>query len=189
MVDVSSGQVKLDAKVRSGKEWAFTLDVVLPNGEPKHIGDGYVPLDANGRPESGPNFYLDKRVVADGLPSRIDFVRDGKPVPFTEYAITEANKLFERDFGHPPTELPGSLADDNREIFQRAYLAAIDDGMPADKAAVHAAENTPFVKNRRRLGFTDVHVTPSRTIDTIVYGMPPRLRQVPHGADIVARKP
>ena len=106
----------------------------------------------------------------------------------TQFAIIETIKLFEKQFGHPPTELPGSLASDNREIFQRAYLALIDQGTAPHDAGYKAAMKTPFVDNRVKLGYNKVEVVVSKILDRIVYGNPPRVREVPHSAEIVARK-
>ena len=180
--------MKAKGRIKESR-WVFTIDVTLPNGEVEHIGDGDVPLDSHGKPTRGPDFYIDKRITYEGEPARIDLIKDGKNVPLTEFAITEASSEFKKEFGHEPTELPGSIADDNRSIFQRAYLAAIDKGKPPAEAAEAAARNTPFVKNRVRLGFTDVRVVPTAQMDKIVYGNPPRVREAPHGAEIVARKP
>lgn len=98
----------------------------------------------------------------------------------TQFAIIETIKLFEKQFGHPPTELPGSLASDNREIFQRAYLALIDQGTAPHDAAYKAAMKTPFVNHRfklGKLGYNKVEVVVSKILDRIVYENPPRVRE------------
>jgi len=184
-VDVES--VKITPGIRAA-EWYVSIDATLPNGNIVHLGDGSVLLDKTGRPESGPSFYLDKRTSIGDEPARVDFMRGREKIPMTQFAIIETIKLFEKQFGHPPTELPGSLASDNREIFQRAYLALIDQGIAPHDAAHQAAMKTPFVDNRVKLGFNKVEVITSPMLDRIVYGDPPRVREVPHTAEIVARK-
>jgi hypothetical protein len=177
--------------VESGKEWRFDLKATVPGlKEPALLGNGYVVLDAQGKPESGPSFSLDKRVTVDGLPGRIDLMEGDTAIPLTQYALTKMTAEFVKQFGHEPHELPGSLADDNKEIFQRAYLKYIDPpySRPPDEAATLAAGETPFVKNRREFGYREIEVKPYASTDKIVYGSPPRIREVPSSATIVARR-
>ena len=69
---------------------------------------------------------------------------------------------FEQDFGHPPTELPGSLGDDSKAIFRRAYVAELDKGVDPQTAANRAPSPTPFVAARARRKYTDIEVRATR---------------------------
>src|SRR5262249_6837820 len=95
--------------------------------------------------------------------------------------------LFEDTFGHPPDTLPGSLIDDNRAIFQRAYIAEIDAGTDPEVAKVKAAEKTPFGGARSRRQYKHLDVTIEKTAKMVI-GDPPRLRDVPTEIKIIARR-
>ena len=138
-LSVKRTDVHPDAKIQ-GPHWNFWIGVTLPNGVPDFLASGSAPLDANGRPESGPSLYIDKRVGIDGTTQRVDI--EGLDKSLTDFALDEASRLFEATFGHPPEKLPGSLIDDNRAIFQRAYLAEIDAGTDPNIAKIKAASLT-----------------------------------------------
>jgi len=166
--------------------WEFDILVDLP-GRPGHlIAQGHASLDGVGRPTEGPNFSLDKTRTVDGSEQRIDI--EGIP-SLTDFALSEAIKAFTKDFGHPPTELPGSLGDDNKAIFQKEYAIQIARGATPDVAKQRAAAVTPFVTGRARKGYTQIEVRPSSVRTSIVIGHPPRVHSVPATIEITARKP
>jgi hypothetical protein len=73
-------------------------------------------------------------------------------IGFTTSFPSKASRLtFMKRFGHPPTELPGSLADDNKAIFQRKYVEELDKGVDPTTAEQLAAAETPYVKARAKL--------------------------------------
>lgn len=112
-------------------------------------------------------------------------------VPLTQYALTRMNEEFVSQFGHEPHELPGTLGDDNKEIFQRAYLKYLDLHKSKSDAASLAADETPFVKNRKSFGYRNIEVKAYSTTEKIIYGNhgnPPQVREVPTSASIVARR-
>lgn len=134
----------------------------------------------------GPNFSFDKRRKIDGSEYRIDI--EGVD-SLTEFALDAGIKAFTRDFGHPPSELPGSLADDNKAIFQKEYAVQIASGATPDMAEQRAAAKTPFVIARSKKGYTRVKVDPSSATVDITLGHPPRIHKVPATIQITARKP
>jgi hypothetical protein len=157
----------------------------LPNGVTDFLATGSAPLDAHGRPESGPSLHIDKRVGIDGTTQRVDIEGLGKSL--TDFALDEATGMFEAAFGHSPETLPGSLIDDNRAIFQRAYLAEIDARTDPEVAKVKAAEKTPFGGARMRRGYKHLEVTIEKTAKMVI-GDPPRLRDVPTEIKVTARR-
>jgi hypothetical protein len=170
--------------------WEFNILVQVP-GLPDHlIAQGHAHLDGSDHPREGPNFSIDKIRVIDGSEYRIDIEGINS---LTDFALDAAIKAFTKDFGHPPSELPGSLADDNKAIFQKEYAVQIANGATPDVAEQRAAAKTPFVIARARKGYTDVKVDPpkekpKKTVD-IVLGHPPRIHKVPATVQITARKP
>jgi hypothetical protein len=154
---------------------------------PDHlIAQGHAHLDSSGRPLGGPDFSLDKRRTIDGSEYRIDIEGINS---LTDFALDEAIKAFTKDFGHPPNELPGSLADDNKAIFQKEYAVQIANGATPDVAKQRAAAKTPFVIARAPKGYTNVKVDPSSETVDIVLGHPPRIHKVPATIQVTARKP
>lgn len=173
------------SKVEHGN-WEFNILVDLP-GMPDHlIAQGHAHLDSSGRPLGGPDFSFDKRRKIDGSEYRIDI--EGIP-SLTDWALDEGMKAFKKDFDHPPDELPGSLADDNKAIFQKEYAVQIASGATPDVAKQRAAAKTPFVAARAKKGYTKVEVRPSTETVNIVMGHPPRVHQVPATIHLTARKP
>jgi hypothetical protein len=72
-----------------------------------------------------------------------------------------------KDFANPPDELPDSLADDNKAIFQKEYAVQIASGATPDAAEQRAAAKTPFAAARAKKGYTKVKVEPSTEIETL----------------------
>lgn len=173
------------SKVERGN-WEFNILVDLPGGQSLLIAQGHTQVDIHGRPTSGPDFSFDKRVQLDGSEFRVDI--EGIP-SLTDWALDEGMKAFKKDFGHPPDELPGSLADDNKAIFQKEYAVQIEGGATPDAAGQRAAARTPFVAARAKKGYTKVKVEPSAEMVNIVNGHPPRVHQVPARIHVTARKP
>jgi hypothetical protein len=176
-----------ESRVEHGN-WEFHIMVDLP-GMPDHmIAQGHAELDSSGHPLEGPNFSIDKRRTIDGSENRIDIEGINS---LTDYALDEAIKAFTKDFGHPPSELPGSLGDDNKAIFQKEYAVQIEDGATPDVAKQRAAAKTPFViaRTRGERGYTNIKVDASKETVDIVLGHPPRIHKVPATIQITARKP
>jgi len=175
--------------------WTVYFDVDLPGRkQPQMLGQCDVHLDGAGHPLEGPSLTLDKRVGIGGSQYRIDV--EGVD-SLTEFGLDEGIQAFTKAFGHPPTELPGTLADDNLAIFQKEYAAQIAKGASPDTAKQRAAAQTPFAKARgdggkdgkRGKGYTQLQVDPSSKMVKIVVGHPPRVYEVPAGVKITARKP
>lgn len=176
---------KPQSRVERGN-WEFHILVELP-GMPDHlIAQGHAELDSAGRPLEGPNFSLDKIRVIDGSEYRIDIEGINS---LTDFALDEAIKAFTKDFGHPPSELPGSLGSDNKAIFQKEYAVQIANGATPDIAKQRAAAKTPFVIARGKKGYTNVKVDPSKETVDILLGHPPRIHKVPATIQVTARKP
>ena len=149
---------------------------------------GQCDVDENGRPISGPSYSLEKRVTLDGQEVRVT-VGDGvTPESLTDLIIAKGNAHFEARFKHPPTEMPGLLTEDNAAIFQRAYLAELDAKVPVETAKVNAVLKTPFGVARARAKYDQVEVRPFKEMKLIVYGDPPRVREVPAKIDVIMRK-
>jgi hypothetical protein len=183
-VKVKRSQVKLDDGVH-GQEWSFAVLAEIPGfKEPQLLGQAHCMLDPNGQPLHGPDFNLDKRVDIGGSEHRIDV--EGIP-SLTDFALAEATVAFAKRFGHPPTELPGSLGSDNKAIFQRKYVEQLDMGVDPKTAEQRAAAETPYVKARAKFGYTDIHVdVVSRK--NVMMGIPPRTVTVPFTIHVTARK-
>lgn len=168
--------------------WNFSIDVPLPNGEIHSMAFGNCPVDAAGHPVSGPQYSLSKRVTFNGEEVRVT-IGDGKTsISLTDLAIKEGNRLFEARFGHAPTELRGTLIEDNRIIFQKAYLAELDAKVAPDLAAKNAIKKTPFGEARIRAEYDQIEVLPFKDMRKIVYGDPPTMREVPYTIEAIARK-
>jgi hypothetical protein len=184
---VKEAELRADERLTT-KEWKFWLEAPSPDGRPHDLVTASVMLDDSGRPMSGPSFYLDNRVQIQHGELRITVGEPGTPTSITDLAIQRANTAFKNRFGHDPTELPGSLAYDNKEIFIREYISRIDKGVDAKTAAIQAAKATPFVQARDRAGYRDVEVKPFTSMKKVVYGDPPRIREVPDTIEVIARK-
>jgi hypothetical protein len=168
--------------------WKFSIDAPLPNGESHNMAFGDCPVDAAGQPVSGPQYALSKRVTFNGEEVRVT-IGDGKTsISLTDLAIKEGNRLFEARFGHAPTELRGTLIEDNRTIFQKAYLAELDAKVAPDLAAKNAIKKTPFGIARVRAEYDQIEVLPFKDMRKIVYGDPPTMREVPYTIEAIARK-
>jgi hypothetical protein len=132
----------------------------------------------------GPSFSIDKRIEHDWSEHRIDI--EGIP-SLTDYALEAGSKAYEKQFGHPPSELPGTLGDDNKAIFQRMYIAEINKGVDPKTAENLAAADTPFVKARARRGYKNVDVKVIAT-KPLLMGIPPKMHNVPVTIHITTRK-
>ena len=173
------------SKVERGN-WEFHIIVDLPGRPDVLLVQGHALLDSAGRPLEGPYFTIDKSRKIDGSEYRIDIEGINS---LTDFALDEAIKAFTKDFGHPPSELPGSLADDNKSIFQKEYAVQLANGAPPDVAKQRAAAKTPFVVARGKKGYTNLTVHPSVETVDIVLGHPPRIHKVPATIQVTARKP
>lgn len=186
---VTESQLKIRDRYAPGaKEWQFFVDAPLPDGREHQMAYGQCDVDQNGRPISGPSYSLEKRVTLDGQEVRVT-VGDGvTPESLTDLIIAKGNAHFEARFKHPPTEMPGLLTEDNAAIFQRAYLAELDAKVPVETAKVNAVLKTPFGVARARAKYDQVEVRPFKEMKLIVYGDPPRVREVPAKIDVIMRK-
>jgi hypothetical protein len=183
-IKIKRAQVKVDDGVH-GQEWTFSILAEVPGfKEPQLLGQGHCMLDPKGQPLGGPDFSLDKRVKLGGSEHRVDV--EGIP-SLTDFALEEANAAFAKRFGHPPTELPGSLGDDNKAIFQRKYIEEIEKGVDPKAAEQLAAAETPYVKARVKFGYKDIHVDIVST-RPVVMGVPPRTVTAPFTIHVTARK-
>ncbi|MEO8700016.1 MAG: hypothetical protein ABI867_08225 [Kofleriaceae bacterium] len=182
---LSALHVSADPPARG--QWNFKVEVDIPGLKERAIlAQGSVMVDGAGHPQGSPTYVLDKRVDLGSSEHRIDV--DGV-TSLSDFALNQGNLAFEKQFGHPPSEMKGSLADDNKAIFHREYVAQIDKGVDVATAREAAARATPFAKARARLGYTNVKVTPPKTTKTITMGIPPRLVDVPVTIEITATKP
>jgi hypothetical protein len=166
--------------------WDFEIEVNLPGMPGQLLVQSHAFLDSSGRPKKGPTFTINKTRLIDGSEIRIDI--EGIP-SLTEFALRKGIERFTEDFGHPPSELPGSLGDDNKAIFQKEYAMQIAKGETHDVAKDRAAAKTPFVTKRGAHGYTNVKVDPSTETVDIVLGHPPRVHKVPATIQVTARKP
>ena len=168
--------------------WRFSIEAPLPDGRFHQLAFGDCPVDKGGQPISGPSYGLSKKILLDGRELRVS-VGDGTvSFSLTDLAIQQGNDLFRTKFGHLPTELPGSLIEDNKAIFQKAYLAQLDAKIAPRQAAINAVRQTPFGRARNDAGYTEFEVKPFTQMTHIVYGDPPTVREVPNKIEIVARK-
>lgn len=174
-----------ESRIERGS-WEFNVVVDLPGRSDVLLAQGHAQLDSSGHPLEGPNFSIDKTRVIDGSEYRIDIEGIDS---LTDFALDEATKAFTKDFGHPPKELPGSLANDNKAIFQKEYATQIAEGVTTEAAKQHAAAKTPFVVARVKKGYNVVEVDTSKEMVDIVLGHPPRIHAVPARIEIIARKP
>jgi hypothetical protein len=171
-------------EVKDG-QWTFLIKADIPGfEEPPLLAQGGVSVDANGLPEGGPDFSIDKRVEHGRSQYRIDI--EGIP-SLTDFTLEKGSKAYEEQFGHPPTELHGTLGDDNKTIFQRAYVAEIKKGVDPKTAERLAAAETPFAQARARRGYTDLDVKVIATKDVLM-GIPPKTHTVPTTIHVTARK-
>jgi hypothetical protein len=171
-------------EVRDG-QWTFLIKADIPGfEEPALLAQGGVSVDAHGLPEGGPDFNIDKRVERGGSEHRIDI--EGV-LSLTDLALEKGCEAYEGHFGHPPTELPGTLGDDNKAIFQRAYVAEINKGVDPKTAERLAAAKTPFAQARARRGYTDLDVKVIATKNALM-GIPPQMHAVPTTIHVTARK-
>ncbi|HWU91566.1 MAG TPA: hypothetical protein VN253_30070, partial [Kofleriaceae bacterium] len=173
----------------TSQEWLFYIEAPLPNGNRHIIADGAVTLDAHGHPLGGPSFVLDKDVVIEGKKIRISVGTEDAPVSLTDLALDRSSEMYKARFKHEPIELPGSLIEDNRKIFQVEYLKAIDAGASHEAAELAAIRETPFGKARIRREYTEISVDTSKEPwETIQYGTPPKPRKVPRKIEATAKK-
>jgi hypothetical protein len=166
-------------------EWKFILEADIPGfKDPPLLAEGGVEVDANGVPRGGPDFRIDKRVEQGGSEYRIDI--EGIP-RLTDHVLAESSERYAKRFGHPPTELSGSLGDDNRAIFQREYIAQINEGTDPNTAEKLAAAATPFVRARKRAKYNYLKVDVKATKPLLI-GIPPQMHDVPVQIHITMRK-
>lgn len=83
--------------------------------------------------------------------------------------------------------MPGSLADDNKAIFQRKYVEELDKGVDPTTAGQLAAAETPYVKARAKFEYKYVDVKVIAT-SIVMMGIPPRKVRVPSTIHVTARK-
>jgi hypothetical protein len=182
---IKRSQVRTPDPDEKSGHWRLFIVADIPGfKEPPMLAQCDVSIDANGLPEGGLSFSIDKRVEHGGSEHRIDI--EGIP-SLTDFALEEGSKAYEKRFGHPPTELPGSLGDDNKAIFQRAYIAEINKGVAPKEAEKLAAAETPFVQARARRGYKDLDVKVIAT-KSLLRGTPPQMHTVPVTIHVTMRK-
>jgi hypothetical protein len=171
-----------------GVRWKFWIHVNIPGvKEPQHLIDADVPLDKSGQPTGQLSFLIDKRVTKDHAEHRVDI--DGLGMSITEYAVREAEKKFAADFKRPPSDMGGSLMDDNKLIFQREYIKELQKGASPERARAEAIMRTPFGKGRWEAGYKEIVVEPPKEMTKMVFGNPPKVYDVPKNIHVSARKP
>lgn len=182
---IERSQIRISDPPPKNGQWRFSIVADIPGfKEPPLLAQGHVSVDESGLPQGGPDFSIDKRVDQGGSEHRIDI--EGVP-SLTDFALAEGSKAYQKHFGHPPTELPGSLGDDNKAIFQRAYIAAINKGVDPKAAEKLAAAETPFVQARARRGYKDLDVKVIAT-KSLLMGIPPQMHTVPVTIHVTTRK-
>jgi hypothetical protein len=179
----------------TSNEWQITFTVKGPDGADIDLGYGYVLRDEHGNATGGPQFALDTGTKVDGADRKVRIVEGdagadpavGGHVSITGLVLDESIARFEKRFGHPPHELPGSLMAGNKLNFQREYARALDQKLPADEAKLAAIRRISFGKHRAARGYDDFTVKTSGT-KLVDLGSELGVREVPDSVEIIARK-
>jgi hypothetical protein len=167
------------------KQWVLDFEVPL-GGDWGSLGHAECLLE-HGRPISDPEFYLRKDAVIGGKDIRLSIGDPGNPISVTDFAVKKTREKFKEVFGHDPDTLPGSLAADNKLIFQRAYAAEMIKKTDPATALQRAILETPFGSKRADNGYGKFDIEPKGEVEILV-GHPPRLVKVPANIHVVARK-
>jgi len=84
-------------------------------------------------------------------------------------------------------DITRATAHEVAEIFQRKYVEEIEKGVAPKIAEQRAAAETPYVKARGKLGYTDIEVKIVST-SMVMMGIPPRRVVAPSTIQVTARK-
>jgi hypothetical protein len=189
---------KADVQVKernTSREWQINYTVKGPNGADVDIGYGYVILDDHGKASGGPEFALDSGTKVDGVDHKVRIVDDaagpesaaGGHVSVTGLVLDEGIARFEKRFGHPPNELPGSLMAGNKLNFQKEYARALDQGLPVEEAKLAAIRRISFGRHRAARGYDDFTVK-TKGAELVDLGPGLGVREVPGSIEIMAKK-
>ena len=83
----------------------------------------------------------------------------GEHIPLTKLAIDALVKASIENYGAAPTELWGSIIDQNRANFQTEYARRFAKGVPMDQALKQAAQAISYGRHRSVAGYTELEVT------------------------------
>lgn len=192
-VDWTVKRADLKIEVRPPKKddpyrWQVSFLAIGPTGNELLVGNAGVLMDDNGRPV-GPTFVLDNRFKHNGVDHKVRIVDDGgKGVSLTALALDEGMKAFKEAFGYEVENLGGSLADDNKLNFQRAFYEAEQKGLPSAEAKLSSIRKISYGKHRAARGFDDFQVKISDERVEVDIGDPYGKQMVPKTIHVDARK-
>jgi hypothetical protein len=159
------------------------------------LGEGYIYVDAEGKPLDAPpegvsakppDLWLDKRVAVKGEKVRVDLPKEGGNL--TTRGLLATIEAFKVRFGREPTDIGGDLAAENLANFQRAYAEAISKGQTPEQANKTAIEKISFGSARIKIGFSDIMVHTEGAVEKN-FGEPIGTRVVPDKVIVNARRP
>ena len=167
--------------------WVFRVDVDVPGVAAKQLPVLATYKLENGQPAKGAQleFLLNDKVRKNFRDMRL---RLEGAEPLTEYAVREATERFRARFKQEPG-LGGSMVEDNKANFQRAYgeIRLREPKLSAQEVAQKAVMATAYGRARGAMGY-DISVVPSADMTVIIAGDPPRPVEVPASVSANATK-
>ena len=166
--------------------WKCVVSVRIPNGDARMVIEAFAPVDALGQPNGELEFNLSNEVRVDSRTQRVKVQDEGR---LTDLAIRAVSDRYRGTFGSDPDNLDGSLAFDNKALFQRAYAEIVHASpkIAPEVAALAAIKRTPFGEARVRAKYDQFEVRTAGT-ESIVIGDPPRVQEVPANITVNARR-
>ncbi len=148
-----------------------------------------VPMDADlkiPKQPPAPNMLIEGRVTIDGEKKQLRL--NGGSI--TEYALKMIISRYQAKFGDL-NEIHGSLAADNKSLYQMAYANLRNKGVDEDDAKMQAILKTPFGKYRAKLGYDKFTID----IKNFTWAIIPKLDDdpkkrffVPQKIDVIAKR-
>jgi hypothetical protein len=158
--DVNESDIEAPETVPGEKEWDMSIFANITDSTGKHRLLWVaieIPMDPElkiPKQPPAPSMVIEGRVPIDG--ERKQLRLNGGSI--TEYALKLIIARYQAKFGNLD-EIHGSLADDNKSLYQIAYATLRSKGVDEDTAKKQAILMTPFGKYRAKLKYDKFDIT------------------------------
>jgi hypothetical protein len=190
--DVESKDIEAPPTKPSKDYWDMKIIVAVTDSKGKHQHDWVfitVPMDNElgiPRQPPSPSMIIEGRVSIEGKMQQLRL--SGGSI--TEYSLKLLIGRYQARFGDLG-EIHGSLAADNKSLYQLAYAELRSNNVDEDTARDQAILRTPFGKYRAQLGYDKFTIT-LRSFDwAIIPKLDPDRKKrffVPTSIDVIARR-
>jgi hypothetical protein len=190
--DVNESNIETPETNPGRESWDMTIFVNITDTTGKHRLTWVmiaVPMDPDlkiPKQPPAPNMLIEGRVTIDGEKKQLRL--NGGSI--TEYALKLIIDRYQARFGDL-NEIHGSLAADNKSLYQLAYAELRNKGVDEDAAKMQAILRTPFGKYRAKLKYDKFEITLKRFEWAVIPKLdsdPKKRFFVPTSIDVIARR-